>query len=251
MGEEIYDRIGVGYADLRRPDRRIAAAIEDALGGAASILNVGAGAGSYEPRDRRVVAVEPSLEMIRQRARDAAPAVRATASSLPFADRSFAASLAILTLHHWPDWRRGLAEMRRVSRERVVLLTWDPEDPGFWLTRDYVPEIVAIDRRIFPTMAEMAEALGPFEVRSLPIPADCSDGFLCAYWRRPERYLDPLARRAISTFAKIGDVGPGLARLAADLESGAWEERYGALLDRESLDSGYRLVVTSGAGAPD
>src|SRR4051812_16312930 len=161
----LYDRIGVGYAGYRRPDSRIAARIGAALGNARSVVNVGAGTGSYEPVDRTVIAVEPSGEMVRQRAATAATAVRGAAERLPLRDRSVDAALAVLTLHHWTDWRRGLAEMRRVARGRVVILTWDPEHAGFWLIQDYFPEIPAADREIFPTFAEMERVLGPLDVR--------------------------------------------------------------------------------------
>lgn len=154
------------------------------------MLNVGAGAGAYEPHERRVVAAEPSAVMVAQRPPSAAPAVRARAEALPFADRAFEAVLATLTLHHWSDQRRGLHECRRVARDRVVLLTWDPGGPGFWLVRDYFPEIADLDRESFPTIAALCAMLGrDAEVIPVPIPADCTDGFLGAYWRRPEAYL--------------------------------------------------------------
>ena len=249
MAQALYDRIGVGYADHRRPDGRIAARIADALGAARTIVNVGAGAGSYEPADRRVTAVEPSAEMVRQRPPGAAPAVRATAERLPFRDDAFDAALAVLTIHHWADWRAGLREMRRVARGRVVLLTWDPEHPGFWLVREYFPEIPENDRRIFTSLAEIGEILGPVEIRPVPVPADCSDGFLGAYWRRPETYLDSGARGAISAFSKLDDVQTGLERLRTDLADGTWRRRHGSLLDRAELDIGYRLIV-AGTNAP-
>jgi len=218
---ELYDTIGRGYRRFRRPDLRIAAAIERALGGCQSATNVGAGAGSYEPQGRKVVAVEPSLTMIRQRAGDAAPAVRARAEALPFRDASFDAALAILTLHHWPDRARGLAELGRAARRRVVLLTHDPAAVGFWL-EDYFPELFRIDRRIMPSLEEVRRALGRIAVFDVPVPRDCSDGFLGAYWAWPDAYLDAERRRAISSFAK--------------LESGA-------LRALEQIDLGYRLVV--------
>jgi SAM-dependent methyltransferase len=182
--------------------------------------------------------------MIRQRARDAAPAVRAVAAALPFRDASFDAALAILTLHHWPEPERGLAELARTARRRVVILTHDPSAVGFWL-EDYFPEIFAIDRRIFLTQDELRRALGRTAVVDVPIPRDCRDGFLGAYWCRPEAYLDAGIRSAISSFAKLpeGQLADGLARLRADLASGAWERRHGALRAREQLDLGYRLVV--------
>jgi len=252
---QLYDEIGVGYERYRRPDPRIAAAITDALGTADSVLNVGAGAGSYEPRDRTVVAVEPSRAMIRQRPAGSAPVVQASATHLPFADTAFAASLAVLTVHHWPDRARGLTELSRVSRQRVVILTWDPAFSGFWLVDDYFPEIGVIDRPIFPAIDELGRALGTVECRPQLIPHDCTDGFLGAYWRRPDAYLDPGVRGAISTFSKIADVESGLTRLRRDLENGTWQRRHGHLLSERETDLGYRLVIgrrrANAAGARD
>jgi SAM-dependent methyltransferase len=244
MAEALYDRIGVGYSAHRRPDPRIEARIDAALGSARTVLNVGAGSGSYEPAARAVVAVEPSAEMVRQRPRGSAPAVRAAAEHLPFRDASFDAALAVLTLHHWRDWRAGLAQLRRVARERVVLLTWDPDGgAGFWLVREYFPEILEADRLTFPSLEELAAVLGPVDVQPVPIPADCSDGFLGAYWRRPAAYLDAGVRGAISGFARLEEPGPRLARLAADLADGTWASRHHALLSAAELDLGYRLVI--------
>ena len=169
----------------------------------------------------------------------------ASAEALPVRDRSVDAALAILTLHHWPDWRAGLRDMARASRRLVVVLTWDPATEGFWLTDDYFPEIVAIDRIILPSISQLAEVLGPVTVQAVPIPHDCTDGFLCAYWRRPRAYLDPRARAAISAFAKLPSADTGLQRLAADLDSGDWHRKHGAVLHSESLDLGYRLVTTA------
>jgi SAM-dependent methyltransferase len=193
--------------------------------------------------DRTVVAVEPSAEMVRQRAASAAPVVRGAAEAVPLRDRSVDAAMAVLTIHHWGDWRRGLAEMRRVARGPVVILTWDAWHPGYWLVQDYFPEIVEDDRKHFPTFEAMAEVLGPLDVRPVPVPADCSDGFLGAYWRRPAMYLDAGVRGAISAFPKLRDVEPRLARLHADLADGTWEARHGGLLALPELDLGYRLVV--------
>lgn len=232
-----FDKLGVDYTRKRRADPRIAAAIRAALGDADSVVNVGAGAGAYEPTDRRVIAVEPAMTMIRQRAPGAAPVVRAVAAALPFADGAFAAALAILTLHHWPDWRAGVAECRRVARDRVVVLTWDPDAPPFWL-HDYVPALWAHDRTIFPSL----DRLGGRAVVPVPIPFDCVDGFLGAYWRRPEAYLDPAVRFAMSTFSKI-DATAGMARLARDLDDGTWARDHGALRAQPELDIGYRLVT--------
>jgi SAM-dependent methyltransferase len=244
MSQALYDQIGIGYSAYRRPDDRIARRIDDGLGESRTVLNVGAGAGSYEPNNRLVVSVEPSAEMIRQRAQNAPQAIRATADHLPFQDHSFDAVLAILTIHHWSHPEKGLAEMRRVARDRVVIFTWDPGHPGFWLVQDYIPEIIEVDQHNFPSLRDIEEAIGPAEVHTLCIPADCSDGFLGAYWRRPEAYLDPRVRAAISTFSKV-DSATGIARLRRDLEDGTWNDRYGALLSQPELDIGYRLVVAN------
>jgi SAM-dependent methyltransferase len=245
-GAPLYDRIGRDYASYRKPDPRIARAIRAVLGDAQSVLNVGAGSGSYEPSDRSVVAVEPSLEMIRQRAADAAPVVQGSAENLPFSDASFDATLAILTIHHWVDLARGLREMQRVARQRVVLLTFDHEHADFWLVRDYFPEIPAYDRTIAPTLAELEVMLGPLAVHPVFVPHDCTDGFGGAYWRRPSMYLDAGARAAMSSFRVVPDVGPGLARLRSDIDSGRWAARNADLLDRSELDLGYRLIVARG-----
>jgi SAM-dependent methyltransferase len=239
---QLYDEIGVGYSDRRRPDPRIAHALRAALGDARTVVNVGAGTGSYESGDFRVVAVEPSLEMIGQRPRGAAPVVRASAERLPFSDASFDAALVVLTLHHWPDQPGGLAELVRVARSRVVILSFVTEGSVFWLY-DYFPEIPEIDAVTMPGEAELGRTLGPFECTPLPIPHDCADGFLGAYWRRPRAYLDPDVRRAISAFSRIEGVDEGLERLRADLDDGRWDERYGSLMDRTELDLGYRVIV--------
>lgn len=238
-----YDTIGVNYADLRIPDPRIASAIGEALGPARTVLNVGAGAGSYEPTDRHVTAVEPSAEMIRQRGAAAAPVIQGYAEDLPFDDESFDASMAILTIHHWSDQEKGVREMRRVTRDRIVFLTYDPAFRGFWLA-DYFPALVALDEGQMPQISNYETWLGPVAVSAVPIPHDCTDGFLAAYWRRPAAYLDERVRAAISSFWALGDVSAGLARLETDLQSGAWEQRYGDLRDLAELDCGYRLVTT-------
>lgn len=206
-------------------------------------MNVGAGAGSYEPADRRVVAVEPAWTMIRQRAA-AAPVVQGSAIALPFRDGAFEAAVAILTVHHWPDRAAGLAELRRVARRSAVVLTWEPRAAGFWLVDDYFPELVEIDRRIFPTLDEFRRAWGAIDVEPVPVPHDCVDGFLGAYWRRPAAYLDAGVRAAISTFTKLRDVDAGLSRLRSDLADGTWHRRHTALLARADLDLGYRLVIS-------
>jgi SAM-dependent methyltransferase len=241
-----YDQIGQGYTVTRRPDPRIASQIVAALGDARSVVNVGAGSGSYEPDQIAVVAVEPSIEMIRQRPSGAAPVAQARAEALPFPDCSFDAALAILTIHHWSDLPRGLAELRRVARRRVVILTCDPDrHEKFWLVTDYLPEIAELDRARLQTMRELARLLGKMQTIPVMIPADCHDGFQGAFWARPEAYLDPNVRRGISTFALLPDekVRRGLDRLAGDLRSGHWDERFGHLRRAESIDLGYRLIV--------
>ena len=240
----VYDTIGRGYARQRRPDPRIAAHLTAALGDARSVLNVGAGAGSYEPTDRFVVAVEPSAVMVAQRATGTAPAVRARAEALPFAERAFDAVQAVLTIHHWTDRVGGLAECARVARKRVVLLTWDPHADAFWLLR-YLPAFAEADRKAFPPMAAYGTAFGPrarVEVAPVPVPRDCVDGFFGAYWARPEAYLDTAVQAGISLFSLPG-LAPGLERLRQDLASGAWHTEHEQLLASEALDVGYRLVV--------
>lgn len=241
----LYDSIGRGYAALRRPDPRIAALIDVALGDAASVVNVGAGTGSYEPHGRKVLGVEPSDVMIRQRPPDAAPCVQGSAESLPLEAASFDAAMAVLSMHHWTDRERGLREMTRVARRVVVLLTWVPDGPPFWLTEEYFPEIAAYDRTVFPTSTQLHATLerivGPASMQTVPIPHDCIDGFLCAYWRRPELYLEADRRAAISSFARI-NAEPGLRRLRADIASGRWAERNRELLGRGAIDAGYRIV---------
>jgi SAM-dependent methyltransferase len=241
----IYDTIGQGYARQRRADPRIAARLTAALGGARSVLNVGAGSGSYEPTDRKVVALEPSAVMIAQRARNAAPAVQARAEALPFSDRAFDAVMGVLTLHHWVDRARGLAECARVARQRVVLLTFDAFADAFWLTRDYLPTFAEADRRAFPPMSAYTDAFGAgarVEIVPIPVPRECADGFLGAYWARPEAYLHRAVQAGMSSFARPG-AEEGLNRLRDDLQSGAWNARYGQLVANDELDIGYRLVV--------
>lgn len=239
---ELYDTIGLNYADLRRPDPRIAAYLGDALGPADSVLNVGAGAGSYEPADRALIAVEPSTRMIRQRPGEAAPVVRARAEALPFAEDGFDAAMAVLTVHHWTDPTLGVRELRRVARGPVAILTYDPAFRGFWLA-DYLPDLIALDEAQMPPLSAFERWLGPVEIRPVPIPHDCVDGFLCAYWRRPAAYLDARVRAAISSFWALGDCSEVWAQLDADLKSGAWAQRYGDLLEQAEYDAGYRLVV--------
>jgi Methyltransferase domain len=229
-----YDWIGRGYTLTRQPDPRIAAMITEALGDVRSVVNVGAGAGSYEPAQIAVVAVDPSIEMIRQRPIGSAPAVLARVESLPFRSRSFDAALALLTIHHWTSIAAGLTELRRVATRRVVILTCDPAcSDRFWLASHYLPEIIDLDRRQLPTLGRLEEWLGEIEIREVPIPRDCKDGFQGAFWQRPEAYLDPAVRRGISAFAKLPSdaVDRGLGRLSEDLRSGRWEKLFWAPAD--------------------
>jgi SAM-dependent methyltransferase len=242
--EQFYDRIGGGYSTTRQADPRIEERIHRALGDAESVVNVGAGAGSYEPRDREVVAVEPSERMIAQRPSGSAPVVRASAEDLPFREGEFDASMAVLSDHHWGDRARGLREMRRVARRRAVLFTWDQArvDEG-WLVRDFLPGF----RRLPGSMplSEIADHLGATEIEAVPIPADCRDGFLHAYWARPHAYLDPAVRRNISVFARLPapEVAAAVAGLRADLESGAWRARNADIIGEAEMDLGYRLLI--------
>ncbi|MEL7311281.1 MAG: methyltransferase domain-containing protein [Pseudomonadota bacterium] len=239
----LYDKIGVNYTDLRQPDRRIAQVINAALRDAQSVLNVGAGTGSYEPTDRDVIAVEPSNEMIRKRSPSAAGAIQARAEYLPFSDNQFDASMAILTIHHWSDKQAGLNEMRRVTRGPMVLLTFDPSHRP-WLT-DYLPELVAMDEAQMPTMGDFENWLGPVHIGPLLVPHDCTDGFLHAYWRRPEAYFDERIRSGSSSFWRIPDIESKLQRLRRDLNTGAWHRRHAALTTATSYDAGYRLIVAT------
>jgi SAM-dependent methyltransferase len=249
---DLYDRIGTSYATTRDSDPRIARVIELALGHAVEVVNVGAGTGSYEPAGRRVTAVEPSAAMIAQRPEGAAPVVRARAERLPFDDGSFDAAMATLTLHHWSDWRAGVAELRRVSRGVVVILTWDPESvDAFWLTREYFREQSLADAAPFPSLEELLDALGGGAARPVPIPRDCRDGFMAANWAQPGAYLDPAVRVNISTFARrsADELRPGLEAFARDLESGEWDRRHMRLRALTELDLGYRLVVSGSNSA--
>ncbi|MEM7080111.1 MAG: class I SAM-dependent methyltransferase [Pseudomonadota bacterium] len=241
---ELYDTIGVNYANLRQADPRIAAQIDDALGTAKRVVNVGAGAGSYEPAGREVTALEPSAQMIAQRSPTAAAAVQGSAEALPFDDNTFDAAMALLTIHHWPDKPRGVGQMCRVATDRVLFLTYDPEFRGLW-QMDYFPQLTELDDGNMPSMSEFAGWLGDaVEICDVHVPWDCSDGFLYAFWRRPAAYLDARIRAGISAFWAIDGVDDGVACLQADLASGAWEARYGDdLLSRETLDCGYRLVA--------
>lgn len=240
-----YDRLGQGYSRVRQPDPRIAVQIDAALGKARTVLNVGAGTGSYEPEGREVTAVEPSAEMIGQRPPRSAPVVQASAEELPFADASFDASLAVLTVHHWADLGAGLAELRRVSRERIVIVTFDPEAlTDLWIPRDYFPEMLALKRRSGATSGALTAQLAGATVESIPVPRDCTDLFFAALWARPEKLFDEEVVKPMWVWQSISEEArrSGRERLRADLDSGVWEQRFGHLRELSSLDVGLRLV---------
>jgi SAM-dependent methyltransferase len=240
---QLYDAIGTAYVATRRTDPRIAAQIWAALGDARTVLNVGAGTGSYEPADRDVIALEPSALMRSQRPPGAAPCVAGSAGNLPFADRSFDAAMALATVDHWPDPIAGLREMRRVAR-RVVVFTCDAGDPDrFWLTRDHLPEHAGLWAGR-PPLAELARAIGA-RTEPVPIPWDCADGFFEAFWRRPEAYLDARVRRGMSVWARVGPDAERRAvrTLRDDLASGRWADRNRDLLDLEAAELQSRLLI--------
>jgi SAM-dependent methyltransferase len=243
-----YDTIGHGYARTRREDPRLRARIHAALGDARVIVNVGAGTGSYEPRDRHVIAIEPSDVMAAQRPRELAPALRCTAGSLPLRDGAVDAAMAVVTLHHWDSEReRGVRELRRVARGPVVIVTFDAEVSGaMWLVADYLSELDALDRAIFPQPAMIASWLGgDVAIEPLEIPRDCEDWMLGSFWAHPERVLDAAARSATSGFARMDPtiVERVVTAIGRDLASGAWDARHGGLRALDSYDAGLRLIV--------
>ena len=241
--KSLYDTIGKGYSLGRRTDPRVAASIHIHLEGAASIVNIGAGAGSYEPEAVQLTAVEPSIEMIRQRPEGAHPVRQASAESLPFEDNAFTHAMTVLSIHHWRDQVAAFDEIKRVITRRFVAVTWNPDAERFWLTEDYFPEIHDMDQAIFPTMEALGGVFEGIRFYPLPVPANCIDGFLGAYWSRPRAYLDPTVRQTMSSFSKIHDVERRIQRLRDDLDSGRWDSKYGDLQDRESLDLGYVVGV--------
>jgi SAM-dependent methyltransferase len=245
-GDFDYDTHGHGYAAKRRPDPRIAALVHDAFGDARTILNVGAGAGSYEPADRYVLAVEPSAVMRAQRPRHLAPALDAVAEHLPFDDDAFDAALASVTVHQWSDAAKGLSELRRVTRGPVVVLTFDGDALDlFWLAQ-YAPELIAAERRRYPPIDTIAALIGPHTtVLPVPVPVDCVDGFTEAYYARPERFLDPRVRKAQSAWGFVEPQAEERAveQLRRDLADGTWEARYGHLREQATFTGSLRLIV--------
>jgi SAM-dependent methyltransferase len=240
----IYERIGRGYSAGRREDPRIAAHVHAGLGDSDRVVNVGAGTGSYEPRDRHVVAVEPSHLMAAQRQATAAPVVRAVAEAMPFPDRTFDAALGVLTIHHWTSLQRGLGEVRRIAA-RIVLFLRDPAAAPSWWLYDYFPataRLVAARETPLPRLESLLRCR--FSVTPVPIPADCVDGFEAAYWRRPAAFLDPNVCASMSALSLISPAERemGQRRLAGDLANGTWIRRYGGLIHSDQLDLGYRVV---------
>jgi SAM-dependent methyltransferase len=245
-----YDRIGGGYASLRREDPRIRVRIAEALGEACSVVNVGAGAGSYEPEGLHVVAIEPSDVMAAQRPRTLAPAIRGTAAKLPLRDGSVDAAMAVLTIHHWDEGReQGVREMRRVARGPVVMVTIDAEvSARMWLMADYLTEVAVLDRQIFPPIDQLAQWLGGrTQVDAIPVSRDTPDWSLLSFWAHPERVLDRAARDATSGFARMSPVVVDrvVSHVDRDLRDGTWDARHGRLRTLDAFDAGLRLVVST------
>lgn len=245
-GDFDYESKGSGYATMRRPDPQIEAQIHRALGDAQSIINVGAGAGSYEPLDRYVISIEPS-QMMRSQRRPDRPALDATAEAIPFDDDSFDAAMATITVHQWNDLAKGLSEVRRVTRGPVVILTFDGEvlENEFWLTH-YSPEIIAAERRRYPAIETIGNLIGAtYDVEKVAVPHDCPDGFGEAFYNRPERFLDPAVRKAQSGwgFVSTEDERRAVEHLQADLDSGEWDRRWGHLRTQDSYDASLRLII--------
>lgn len=238
----LYDDIGINYSEKRQSDPRIAKQIHQKLKGSQRILNIGAGAGSYEPTDMDLVAVEPSIAMINQRPKLAHPVVQASAEALPFSNKSFSHALTILSMHHWTNRDNAFKEINRVTTDHFIAVSWNPEAAPFWLTRDYFPEIIKMDRQIFPKVSELESYFEKVSVEPLLIPDNCMDGFLAAYWKRPGAYLEQSVRNSISSFAKLENPDPGLAILKSDLDNGIWESKNVTILEQSSIDAGYVII---------
>jgi SAM-dependent methyltransferase len=241
-----YDELGANYPDFRRADPRIEARVWEALGDARSVVNVGAGTGSYEPRDREVIAIEPSLLMIAKRPEEAAPALQGAAEALPLGDGSVDAAMATLTIHHWNDLGKGIAEMCRVARKRIVLLTIDAlKNAEIWTLAEYFPEAMALEEDAMPAISSLQASLPGATVETVPMPSRCRDEFTSALWDRPELFLEPAALRASSLWHRLDRevIERGQKRLRADLESGRWDEAHGHLRTLPELDIGLRLIT--------
>ncbi|MEM7127981.1 MAG: class I SAM-dependent methyltransferase [Chloroflexota bacterium] len=238
----IYDDIGSNYSVTRCTEPKIAKQLYSELQDAVRIINIGAGTGSYEPANVELVAVEPSSKMISQRKSDSHRVEQAFAETLPFEDNSFSHAMTVLSMHHWENRALAFSEINRVTREKFVAITWDPDSDPFWLTRDYFPEIHEMDKRIFPDLSELNEHFDDVKMRPLQVPSDCQDGFFAAFWKRPEAYLSRTVRQSMSPFSKIKDLSEGLQKLEDDLASGAWANKNHTILGSSSLDVGYRLI---------
>lgn len=237
-----YDEIGLNYTAQRKSDPRIATQILNKLKGAQRIVNIGAGSGSYEPDNIDLVAIEPSLEMINQRSPKSHPVVQGTAESLPFPSNSFTHALTILSMHHWENREMAFNEINRVATQEFIAVTWNPESEPFWLTRDYFPEIIELDRTIFPNIEEIKNYFDDVKANPMLIPEDCIDGFLAAYWKRPSAYLDKNIRNSISSFLKIKNISKGLTKLEEDIKSKRWVSINHSILKESTLDAGYIII---------
>jgi SAM-dependent methyltransferase len=238
----LYDEIGINYSVKRCTDPKIAKQLYSELQGAARIVNIGAGTGSYEPENVELVAVEPSSEMISQRKTGSYRVEQAFAQELPFENSSFSHAMTVLSMHHWENRPLAFSEINRVATEKFVAVSWDPESEPFWLTRDYFPEIYEMDKGIFPDLEELNDHFDEVKMSPLLIPSDCMDGFLAAFWKRPEAYLDNKVRQSSSAFSKIESLSEGLQKLEDDLASGVWAENNHAILSSSSIDVGYRII---------
>ena len=241
--EAIYDDIGVNYSVTRCTDPKISELLYSKLQGATRIINIGAGTGSYEPENVDLVAVEPSSRMISQRKIGSHRVEQAFAEKLPFENNSFSHAMTVNSMHHWENRALAFDEINRVATDKFVAISWDPESAPFWLTRDYFPEIYEMDKSIFPGMDELSDYFSEVIITPLEIPADCKDGLLAAFWKRPEAYLSEKVRQSTSPFSKIRNLAEGLNKLQDDITSGAWAKNNHAILNSTSLDVGYRLIT--------
>lgn len=239
----IYDDIGLGYNVTRRTDPKIAKQIEKNLVDATKIINLGAGTGSYEPLGVDLIAVEPSKLMIEQRAANAYPVKQAFADNLPFRSNYFSHAMTVLSMHHWQNRRAAFSEIKRVTTDKFVAVTWFPHLADFWLTKDYFPEIHQLDSQAFPSLDEFEAEFNSLEITPLLVPEDCQDGFLACFWKRPTAYLQQSVRKGMSTFSKIRNLDDGLWQLENDLKTGLWHKKNSHILESTELDVGYRIVT--------
>ena len=239
----IYDEIGTGYSVTRCTDPKIAKQLNAELDGASRIINIGAGTGSYEPADFNLVAVEPSEKMISQRKPGSHPVEQAYAEKLPFEENSFSHAMTVLSMHHWENPALAFSEINRVASDKFVAISWDPTADPFWLTKDYFPEIFEKDKCIFPQLRSLSDHFDDVNISPLPIPSDCKDGLLAAFWKRPQAYLSSGVRQSTSAFFNLANLAQGLKKLENDLASGVWPENNEAILGLSSLDVGYRLIT--------